>query len=411
MAFGKDSSHLDTIPSYGGQATLQQQISAANEKPQSKTKSNYGYWKDNFVISERAAQPSRFRLIRGDYVQDHVVKGNLYRDSFPFYKFSEHFRKVMGKPKGGICSAGPFRMSKEKRLPCMACDLFWEEWAKRKDNKDAGGDGKHPNSISVVDKNAFNVLDYGYFFEMPDVDPSGQVRLKRDNTPWTHWEKAVNTQDPKYSGRPWKEGHIQPWAVSSTWLTTLVNQSIIIGNRCSSCATGYVQSRGWHCSGCRALMLDPNNTAMTPEQVENMTKMPHSCPHCGHQGYLSEEVQCNTCAHGKRATLFDVDLYGFKEKSGDKPGGNLIITQFVITPIQFQTQNTTKVEPLDLPSIFAPTPYEVQAKVFGLEVTQAASSTAPVWGAPPAPPAGPQVQAVDPAGLTQSLNQYQYPRT
>ena len=276
----------------------------------------------------------------------------------------------------------------------------------------------------MVDKFAFSVLDYGYFFEMPDVDQNGQVRTKRDGTPWTHWEKAFNTQDPKFAGKNWSEGRVVPWGISNSWRTSLVNQNTIIGGHCGACGQGHVHSKGWHCGNpqCRQLILDPYNTTMTPDQQDQITKNPHHCPHCGHHGYPHEEVQCSSCSDGKRATIFDVDLWGFLEKSGESRAGKLIITQFLIQPPQFQTQYATKVEPLDLPNIFTPTPVEKQGELYGIsgagQMQQHAHQQAPMqhqqtpqqWGAPPAPPAGPgapQPQAVDPNAMNAQLAQNQ----
>jgi hypothetical protein len=430
MAFGKDPNHLNSIPSFG-QGNFAQQANTSSKKAHGGGGGGGGgpaYWRGNFEISEYASHPTRFRLIRGDYTQQYMVEGQLFQDTFPYFMYTEHGRSVGKTFRGGICSGGPMRMDREKREPCEGCELFWQEYQARQADKAAGGDGKHPRSMSMNDKFAFNVLDYGYFFEMPDVDDQGRVRTKKDGSPWMHWEKAFNVQDPKYHGRNWTEGRVQPWGVNNSWRTTLVNQSIIIGNSCGSCGQGHVQSRGWYCGNpqCRQLLLDPYNTSMTPDQQEALTKNAHHCPHCGYHGYPHEEVQCNACANGKRATIFDADLYGFKEKSGDSKQTKLVITQFYVTPIRFQTQSAVTPKPLDLPKIFAPTPIDKQRVAYGLGAPQGQQGgyqqppaphqqggyqqPNPQWGAPPAPPTGPmapQPQYVDPHSMNQGLAQHQ----
>lgn len=398
MAFGKDNSHLQTIPSFG-QATIEQQMALSDQKRRPGGGGGGIWWKNTFHISDNPANPSKFRLLRGEYEQEYNYQGQLATGTFPYYIFVKHYQSMgRDKPgKQGICSAGPLYMDKKHRKECYACDKFWEEYEQRQADRAAGGDGKHPNSMSLIDQFAWNVLDYGYFFEMPDVDARGQVRTNKEGKPYMVWEKALNTNDPKYQGKKWKEGNVCSWPISKSWREDIMSLNTVIGQRCGSCGTGHITTQGWYCGNaqCRQFIFDPLNTSMTTEQQQSLSRNPFQCPHCGLLELPYEHVICNTCQQARKANIFDADLWGFKQKnSSNSKGTHLTFTNWTLNTPAFQTGQATEIKLLDLPKIFAPTPLEVQAKIWNVpgarQAVQQDTGVPPaqpgVWSAPPAPP-------------------------
>lgn len=384
MSFGKDDRHLDNIPGFGG-ATFGQQAAAASARPQ-RREGKTPYWRNNFDLSENPARQDVFRILRGSYRQQIVQEGTLVEEVFPFVIFREHYHGSL--QKGAICSAGPFYLDRERRQPCEGCAIHWEDWEIRRDKKNRGDNSRGPNRISMTDKYGFSVWDYAYYFEMPQVDQSGQYRMNpRTNQPYTEWTKAANPQDPQFAGKKWKQGDLRPWAVGKTWKETLVNWNVSIGTCCVKCgARGSVQSRGWYCGNpqCRQLIFDPNNTTMPEEQQAEVTKQPYHCAHCGQRSLMHEEVFCAQCGQGQRASIFDVDLYGFRQRSGDGNQTQLIITgHSEPRAIQVTDPNVLKdIKPLDLLKHYAPTPVDVQRKLWNITGQATTPSTAQ-WAPPP----------------------------
>lgn len=416
MAFGKDDSHLGSIAGYGA-GTFGQQAHQAAQRPR-RSRGSMPYWKNNFDLSENPATPDTFRLIKGQYKQQLVnVDGQLYEDILPFHAFREHFHG--SSSKGAICSAGPFYLDREKRQPCEGCEMYWTDYQERQAKKARGDQTRGPNRISMMDKFAFSVWDYGIYFDMPQVDRNGQFRMNpKTNAPYTEWVKAYNFNDPQYQGRQWKQGDLRPWAIGKTWKDTLVNWTLTIGLSCSSCGgQNSVYSKGWYCGNpqCRQLIFDPNNTTLSPEQQLEVQRSPYQCPHCGQKLFPHEEVGCHSCANPTRASIFDVDLVGYRQRSGNGNQTNLIITQVIgPCPIRIQDPEVLKtVKALDLPKLYAPTPLDVQQKLWGITTSTAQQMNLPQpQGAPPqqqwAPPPAPgQVQP--PPGHTQPQGAYQPP--
>lgn len=398
MSFGKDDNHLSNVPGFGSGGTFGQQAAVASTRP-TRRGSKMPYWRNNFDLSENPAAPDRFRVLRGAYRQQILdADGNLMEDNFPFVILREHFHGSL--QKGAICSAGPYYMDREKRQLCEGCTIFWEDYTERKAKKDRGDTSRGPNRISMMDKFAFTIWDYAYYFEMPQVDSnSGQFRMNpRTNQPYVDWVKARNPQDPQFAGRKWKEGDLRPWAIGKTWKDTLVNWNVSIGNSCVSCGgRDTVQSRGWFCGNpqCRQLIFDPNSTTMSAEQQAEVTRRSYQCPHCGQKALPHEEVACVNCAQGKRAAIFDVDLYGFRQRSGSGNQTQLVITGYS-NPCVVQVADPEvlkSIKPMDLLKRFAPTPVEQQRTLWKL-----GSGTPAAAQAPPPPQQQQQPQWAPPPG-------------
>ncbi len=394
MAFGKDDSHLNNIPSFG-QGNFGQSSAAASTRPaRGGGRGSRFYWADNFEMSENPAVLDMFRLIRGDYPQTMLnAEGNLVQYSLPFVAFREHYHG--SSKKGGICSAGPHYLDREKREPCHGCNIYWEDVSERRAKKDAGDSTKGPNRISMTDKYAFTVLDYAYYFEMPQTDAQGRVRNNpRTNQPFMNWEKAYNVNDPRYAGRKWKQGDVRPWSINKTWKETLHSYSTAISNGCVSCGTSAcVMSRGWFCGNpaCRAFIFDPNNTTASVEQQQTLTRNLHGCPTCQQMNFPHEEVHCNACGPaGKRASIFDVDLFGFRQKGSGDAATQLIIMQFSAPrPIQLADPEVLKTAvPLKLLDRFVPMTLEDQEKAWNIAPAQHQQAHVPPGAGGYAPPPG-----------------------
>lgn len=388
MSFGKDDSHLNNIAGFGG-GTFGQQASAASARPQRRG-GKMPYWRNNFELSENPVQQDTFRILRGNYRQQFLdADGNLVEEPLSFVKFREHFHGSM--QKGAICSGGPYYMDREKRQLCEGCTMYWEDYMEKQAKKNRGDTSKGPNRISMMDKYGFTVWDYAYYFEMPSTDSSGQLRInQRTGQPYTEWVKAFNPQDPQFTGRQWKQGDLRPWAVGKNWFDILQSWNIRVGLCCSSCgAMNSVVSRGWYCGNpqCRQLIFDPNHTTMSAEHQAEMTKRPYHCPHCGMRSLPHEEVQCQQCGQGRRSSIFDVDFYGFTQRTGANNQKTLVITgHSEPRAIQAPAEVLEKIKPLDLLKHFAPTPVDIQRKLWNIGGQAAPPPQQQQWAPPPMAP-------------------------
>lgn len=382
MAFGKDPNQLSSMPPHGGNYIQRQKTVA--RRPARTGGGNAFYWKDTYNPPDLSTDI--IRLVPGEYAQEVTYDGEtIVTDTFPYFMFREHHN---GK-RGAICSGGALWANKEKSGTCPSCVVFWEDVRERQAKKARGDTTKGPNRMSCRDQFAFNVWDYGLYFEVPEVDKSGQLRMnQKTNQPFTHWVKGA-ANDPRMQGRPWKQGHLSAWPMATTYKDTLFNLAKQIGKSCKSCGSrDSIHTVMKICGNpdCRQIIYDPNNTALTDEQREQIDNYPYSCPHCGQTTFVSEVIECSHCQNPVRATLFDVDLQ--LQRMGTK-GQQTFLQVFSWSdprPIQVADPEILKgIVPLDLPKKFAPTPPDVQLKMFGLTVSVPTSgpSAPPIVGQQP----------------------------
>ena len=175
MAFGKNPGDLKRVTDF------RQAGRVSNRKFPKRKGGGAPRWINRFQPS--TVEPDTIRFIAGEYPYETVrVDENeapvVETFVLPYMRFAEHFD---GRTKGStICSAGPFVMYKDKRDPCLGCDLFW-----------AGG-GKKDGRVSRREMYSFPVFNYGTFHEIEQVDGQGQLRLNpKTNKPYTEWVRCT----------------------------------------------------------------------------------------------------------------------------------------------------------------------------------------------------------------------------
>lgn len=400
MAFGKDKSQLGRVGSFGG--NFLQKAKTQARRPE---RGGYAapYWKDTYRPPDDSADI--IRLIPGDYTCEVSHDGEtVVQEAFPYYTYREHHN---GK-RGCICCAGPLFGHKGKAEYCPSCDLFWEDVAERKAKKARGDKTKGPNRMSARDLHAFTVWDYGLYFEVPQVDGQGNLRMNpKTNQPYTQLEKG-DPNDPKYQGKPWKQGRLLAWSMGQTYLDTFVEWSKQVGKCCKSCgARDSIKTTAKICGNpeCGAVVYDPRTTTLSKEQREQIDYYPYKCPHCQVESYVAEQIECSNCTSPAKATIFDVDFQVQRLKTQGQQTFLQIFTFSDPRPIQVADPEVLKtIKPLDLKKKFAPTPPQEQAKIYGFQLSPPAQEyqhMAPPTASPNPniePPVVPQMQPQTYAG-------------
>jgi hypothetical protein len=262
--------------------------------------------------------------------------------------------------------------------------------------------------MSCRDQFAFNAWDYGLYFNVPEVDKNGQLRMnQKTNQPFTHWVKG-NPNDPRMQGRPWKQGDLRPWPMGTTYKDTLFSYAAKIGNGCKSCGSrDSIRCIMKICGNpeCQQMVYDPNNTSMTDEQRDQVDNFPYRCTHCGTEAFVSESIECLNCKTPQRATLFDVDLEVQRMGTKGQQTFLQILTWSDPRPIQVSDPEVLKtIIPMDLPKKFAPTTPEVQMKIYGFQTAVPTSGpmAPPIVGQQPSMGTPSQPQMPQPQPMAQA---------
>lgn len=408
MSFGKNQGQLANIPVFGGNYI--QRGKTAVRRPQFESGGSF-HWKGNYRPPKHA--PEMVRLLRGEYPQQITHDGTtIVTETFPYYMYREHASRQGKVTKSSVCSAGPlFRSifgSQYLGEPCHCCPIWAEDVKIRQEKKKVGDNTRGPNRMGNRDMFAFSVFDYGFYFELPDTDKQGQIRMNpRTNQPYTSWVKG-NPNDPAMAGRPWKQGMLLPWDMGKSHWSSIINYDAnVIGRMCKTCGTRDSIVCVMKICGnpeCGQFIYDPNSTSLTEDQRQQIDYYPHTCKYCGHTGYVAEVIECLNpgCNDPERTRIFDVDIMVQRMQSGEGNQTNLHILNFSEPrPIQISdVQRLEELKPLDLAKKFKPTPLDIQLKIHGIQGLPAQGTTAamtqPQMAAPTAM-AGIQQQAMQPA--------------
>lgn len=369
MAFGKDESNKAHL---GG--TFGQRAAYSGRRPERRGgEGGRSYWADNYKPS---AILDTIRIVPAEYPTQEVdpVTGQLNDTTLPWYYVREHFHG--GLQRGGLCSAGPFYMSKEKREPCYGCEIHWEDFAERKRIRDTTGQRvTNPNRMSMTDKYVFTIVDMATFFKTEQLDANGQVRTNQQGQPFMEWKKLTYPNDPAAAGRELKYGATLPWPMNRPQfdMLQLFNEANV-GKSCAGCGTygnsmtPAVTETAYVCSNCRRTVVDIATSTLTPLQRQELMKAPYTCQHCGVRAFMTELLQCFTCVQRgtepRRASIFDVDIQVQMQKNpSDHTKQQLVILSYS-NPRPIDPHYLHLYVPLDLPAKFKPTPLEEQRKLW-----------------------------------------------
>jgi hypothetical protein len=373
MAFGKDPNGKQILS--GG--TFTQRAAYAGRRPERSGGRGSGsrlYWAENY-------QPSQYtdtlRLIAAEYEVEELdpINGELTRMYLPWLPIREHYHG--GLERGAICSGGPYYATKDKRDLCYGCDMFWEDWAIRKEHKERTGVRvDNPKRVSMQDKFVFGVVDQGTFYKTEQRDKNGNVRTNNSNQPFYEWKKLLYANDPNAVGKETKMGAALPWVMNRGQfdMIQLYSESNI-GMSCAGCGTfgsamqPALQGIRYLCAGCKQPVVDMQTTTLSPLQVAELMKVPYVCQHCSTRAFMVEELACFTCvAKGtepRRASIFDVDIQVQMQKNPSDPSKQQLVILGYSNPRPIAPQFQALLAPLDL-SKFKPTPPAEQAKLWKL---------------------------------------------
>jgi len=386
MAFDKPTENKNRL-----QGTLSQRAALSHKRENSGREPSSGkgrkYWMDNFQPNEMA---DTIRCLFAEYAVEEVDEstGDLVESVAPFFTFIEHYHG--GLKKGAICSAGPHHMNRNKRTPCEGCDIFWVDFAERKRlSEQMGTKVQNPNRIGKSTKYVITILDPGEFFETEQVDfRTGQAKLNREGKPWMEWRKLRYANDPAAVGRKIKRGKVMPWVMNKTQFDLLTNYAENnIGTCCSGCGEwGHamkptIQTIQYTCQGCTGVLIDMQTSTLAPNQIKELVKLPIQCSHCGTRNFAHEVVHCPTCVvkgtAAKRASLWEVDINLNLVPAADDPKKRNLVLNGYTAPTAIDPQFADIAKPMDLVSIFKPTPIEEQRALWGLTQQSDAPQTQP----------------------------------
>jgi hypothetical protein len=339
---------------------------ATNGRPQRSGKGGVPYFINQY--KPPVAETDRIRLRPGQYLQPDVRIGDdgkpLVVDvEMPYIKFIEHFDG--GRNKSCICSAGALAGYKDLRRPCRGCDIFWATCARNSEGR------LESQRMSKQNKFALSIFDFGKYHKVEQRDPTtGQVKVSSSTKePYFNWLKCVG------QGCQWcrenketKVGDARHWPMSFSDFQVIRSIDPNVGRSCARCGTvDCIQSLAWLCTNCGEAVIDMSSTTMTNKEILDTTDKDVTCALCQNVGLLTEIYECLPCSQrgqeGIRASVFDVDLYVTLVDVGNNK--KILQVSRWSAPYLLGPEYNDIAKPVDLVTLFKPTPMATQEELFG----------------------------------------------
>lgn len=377
MAFGKDTTKLETIGSFRQVGST---YTAVKREPRGKGGGgNVPYFINAYKPSKHTTDT--IRLIAGAYQPDEVdSSGNLVKSTniLPFWPYTEHYDGR--SEKSCICSAGPRGMTKASRLPCRGCDIYWEAYAAK-----AEGEKQTVKRMSKREMFAFTIIDYANYHRVPQVDASGAPRCSQDGTQYYNTVKCTGRGCKNCAaGCETKTGNRMHWSLGSMHFNTLLEYDNLIGMSCCTCGKkDCITTIAWLCSNpeCGEAVIDMSSTSLNDKEIAEQSQKVVRCPACKTDGYLKPVIECANCTPAgmepRQATIFDVDLKVKRMEPADGSNATTLIISSWSEPHPVAPPFDGLAQNLDLAKIFTPTSMEQQVKLFdGGNIRQPVSTEA-----------------------------------
>jgi hypothetical protein len=368
--FGKDEKILDTLPTIQGNFQQSAHVSQTTGR-QSNAPSKKKYWAEKLKVPSGALSAATVRILPGEYS---IIKsdneGNLAKHLQIYYEAWEH---AFGM-RTAICSGGPYRKMESHRDladPCHGCTMYWEErWERRGKGMNEWEDMK----MKFRPLYAFSVAVLGAVHKIParyskaGTRP-GQVKTDKEGNPVLEWVtcQRQNCEGCRI-GAETQDGILLPWVMSTTQFQTIQEWDLLIGQDCTCCgAVKGLSIEAWVCRQCGDVVIDMARTQLRDEQLRKMVGELHNCSRCNFVGLMKEVLRCTSCQSPARASIGDVSIDIYLQK-GDKPNMTILQSSRISPPCDVPPQYLPLVlQPLDMPSLFAPDSLETQASIWGLK--------------------------------------------
>jgi hypothetical protein len=379
MAFGKDKSRLGAVGSFRQQATMTTRQRAT--RPKNTGGGTRPNWIDKYEPS--LIDVDIIRLMAGDYETPILVGegNNLSVVEQPSFGFSYCQHYDARHKKFAQCSAGPYRQIKNRREPCIGCDVYWREAGK----DPVTGKWKYGYMGNAREMISFSVIHHAPYAKIEQTDrQTGQVRCNDKGEPYYEWVQVLPHERAKYAGKEMKTSHMLHWSMGTAHWNTLMSAWKQVEKCCRSCGgRDTIISDAWFCTNCHNDVIDAQTTTIAPKDLEQLTTNPFQCPHCHTDVVLMERVDCSNCDPSKphifdinladgevprpqapeRATIFDVNLKVQRIAASDGSKNNSLSVSGFSDPHPL-AQELAALKQMPLDRLFAPTPLDKQAELF-----------------------------------------------
>jgi hypothetical protein len=276
-----------------------------------------------------------------------------------------------------ICSSGPY-----KKEACWGCAVRTNHYAKL--DAIEAEKGIRPNDeapVSRMSQFSLAITVMEKIYAVPSKNKDGTVKKAKTSGKIIYnyipapkvFARGEATEDEMNSYNS-VFGHRMHWTLGQRDLTFLIEADDKLRNNCGNCAD-QLFATSMICPGCETQVSLP--AAVTGADLQMERQKIRSCAACGERAPFMPAVQCGGCGVAVEGRLTNFDLRITRKKVG-----NEYITEIVSIriPGHKDPEINSRIKeliaaPLDLASIFAPTPLDRQKYLLGQELTKGVKPT------------------------------------
>jgi hypothetical protein len=289
---------------------------------------------------------TKFRLLPGAYL-------NFDGEESEYYAYVEHF--VKRSNKGFICSKQYQIVDGELTAvggKCLGCR-----------EREAGAE-----DISWSLKHAFNGLHLAHYHLVPAEDKDGRPIMHKKGP--NAGKQATNRRLCEGRKCPHcKEGLEKVfgkqvhWSLGSGHMNELAGFADEIEKDCGNCGEGRLSIAAYECEKCAHPLIDMNTTDMELKAINSYVARKRECPECGHIAVPMKQVDCDNCKDPSPLSIFDCELE--IKRQGEGTNSTIQIPRWTRAEIPEDLKELCK--PFTFKRIFAPDPFEIQAKILKIK--------------------------------------------
>lgn len=287
---------------------------------------------------------TKFRLLPGDYL-------GFEGEENEYFQYVEHF--IARSKRSFICSKqyqivdGNLTTIGGKCLGCAERDNGAED-------------------VSWSLKHAFNGIHLAWYHLVPVTDDRGNPVMYKHGD---HQGEQI-IQKMECEGRRCKYckdrldkvfGKKVHWSIGSGHLNDLAGFISEIEKDCASCGEGRLEEVSYECSNCANLFIDMSTTDLDDKAVASYVAHKRECPACQTTDYPMRQFECDVCKDPESTSIFDCTLE--IKRQGEGTQSTIQIPRWKLEDLPAELDPEIDVKPSQFKRVFAPDPFEYQAKV------------------------------------------------
>lgn len=220
--------------------------------------------------------------------------------------------------------------------------------------------------ISWSLRHAFNALHLDWYHLEPVTDDDGRaLRFKNGERQGEQIMRKVPCEGRRCphcrDGLEKVFGKKVHWSMGSGHLIGLAGFVSEIEKDCASCGEGQLNEVSYECTNCGYMFIDMDTSEMSDAAISSYVAHKRECPECNNTDYPMRQLECSVCQDPISTSIFDCTLE--IKRQGEGTNSVIQIPRWKREELPKMLDENINLKPYEFKRVFAPDPFEYQAKI------------------------------------------------